>query len=175
MEDDLPVPLVNDATNNLQSILFLMLTCTSTISKSTTLMDGMHTTPTIQTTSREPFPNGKESCTAEGMTLKSLLMRLWRFRCLNPFSQGKWNNSRDPNASCYMANWGLTFFPTFGLLLWKSGYDQSEPDLNFTWLATIPTLVLELSIVRFTLVVLLSRMIFNEKTDMLPYTPVEFN
>ena len=85
---DEAVPLVTHVNNILHSI-FPMLKCTSTISKSTTLMDCMRTNLTFPTTLRGPFLNTREFCTARGMTMKNFLMKLCKRLYLNLFSQGE--------------------------------------------------------------------------------------
>ena len=130
----------------------------------------MRTNLIVPTTSREPSLNTTEFCTARGTTMKKLLMKLWKLLCLNLFSQGEWKCLADPMASCCMVNWGLTLSPLLNCYtqVWKLGYDLSEPDLISTRLATTPTLVFELLIVHFTLVVLLSRMIIT-KNEWTPF------
>ena len=90
---------------------FPMLTCTSTISKFTTLEDCMRTNLTFPTASREPSLNTSEFCTATGTTMKNFLMKLWKRLCRNLFSQGEGKCLADLMASCCMVNWGLTFSP----------------------------------------------------------------
>ena len=60
---------------------------------------------------------------------------------------------------------GFNFSPLLNccIQIWKLGYDWSEADLNFTRLVTTPTLVLDLLIARFMLVVLLLMLIIRKK------------
>ena len=131
----------------------------------------MRTNLTFPTNSTDP--SRREFCTASGTTVKSFLMKLWKRLCLNFFSQREWKCLADVIASCCMVNWGRTFSPLLVcyIQLWKLGDDLSEPDLFSIWLATTPTLVFELLIVHFTLVVLLSRMIitWNDWTCLLTF------
>ena len=70
-----PVPLVTYVNNILHSI-FSMLKCTSTISKSTTLMDCIGANLTVPTTSIEPSFITRAFCTARGNTTKNYLMKI---------------------------------------------------------------------------------------------------
>ena len=90
----------------------------------------------------------------------------WKFAsaffCIFSYKENK-KNSVDPMASCCMINWVLTRSPFVNSFtqIWKIGYDYSESNLVFIRVATTPTLILELLIVNFTLIVLLSRMIIT--------------
>ena len=91
-------------------------------------------------------------------------MILWRLPCLDNFSHGEWKCLVDPKVSCCMVNWELIFslFLNCNIQTWQLGNDQSEAHPNFQWLATTPTLVLEVLTLRYASVVLLSRMITTE-------------
>ena len=100
-------------------------------------------------------------CIATGTTMMIFLTKLWNRHCLKPFSQGEWKCLADRMVSCCM----VTFSPLLNCFIqtWKRSSDWWEPDLVFEWLVTTPTLVLELLIVHFTLVILRSRMIITRK------------
>ena len=83
-----PVPVVTHVTN-ICTHFFPMVKCTSAINKFTTPMDCMRTSLTFPTTSREPFLNTSEICTARATTMKNFWMKLWERFCLNLFSQGE--------------------------------------------------------------------------------------
>ena len=85
MEEDHSVPLVTHV-NKLCIQFFLLLRCKSTISKPTTLMDCMRTSLTLPKTSSEPVLSTRKFCTAKGMTIKYLLMKLWNLPSPKRFS-----------------------------------------------------------------------------------------
>ena len=68
---------------------FPKLTCNTTTSISTNLLDCMRTSLTFPKTSWEPFLNTREFCTARCITMKTFLMKLWKLFCLNVFSEGE--------------------------------------------------------------------------------------
>ena len=88
VEEDAPIPLVTHV-NNISFQFFPVLKCTSTISKFTTLMDCMLTSPIFPTTSREPFLDTREFCIVRGTIMRDFWMKLWKRLCINLFSQGE--------------------------------------------------------------------------------------
>ena len=122
VEEETPVPLVTYVNNNLHSI-FSNVEVYINNNKFTTPIDCMLTNLKFSTTSREPFLNTKEFCTAKGTILKNFLMKLWKRLCLNLFSQGEWKCLAHLMASCCMVNWGLTFSPMLNcyIQIWKLG------------------------------------------------------
>ena len=116
------------------------------------------------TTSKEPSLNTTGFCTARSITTKIFLTNLWNRLCLNFFSRGERKCLADPMASWFMVNWGLIFSSILKCCIQtqKLGYDWQEPELNFTWIATTPTLVLQSLIAYSTLVVLLSSLFITK-------------
>ena len=113
-----------------------------------------------------PSVNTSEFRTAKGMIIKIFLMNLWKWWNLYLFTRRmKMLSGRD--GFLLYGKLGVAFFSTSELLYSnmkiRLGPIRSEPDLIFTWLVTITTVVLELLLVRFTHVVLLSRMIITRK------------
>ena len=110
--------------------------------------------------------------------LKTFLIRLWKHFCLNLFLPVEWNCLIDPLALCCMVNRMLTSFPPLICYIqkWKLGYFWSEPDLIFTCFLTTPTLVIDFLFIRFTLVVLLSKLFITRNEyigfHMLPWITV---
>ena len=89
-----------------------------------------------------------------------------------PFFTSRMKMLSRPDGFMLYGKLGVDFFSTSELLYPNTKVRLRlifRPDLISTWLATTPTLVLELLIVHFTLVVLLSRMIItrNEWTCLL--------
>ena len=130
----------------------------------------MPTNLTFPKTSREPFLNKGEFCTARVTNMKHFQMKLWKRLCLQlSFTMRlKMLSRQDPLASCCMVAWGVDFFPTSELLYPNMKIRLQVIRVRPTFQPT-PTLIMVLLIVHFTLVVLLSRMIItgNERTCLL--------
>ena len=84
-----PVPIVTHVNNCFCSQFFLMLKCTSTISKYTTLKDCICTSLTFPTFSRKSSVNTGDFRIARGTTMKNILMKVWKRLCPNHFSRGE--------------------------------------------------------------------------------------
>ena len=119
--------------------------CTSTINKFMIQVACMRTSLTLPTTSRGLSSNTTFFCTVKGTNLKNFSMKFWKRFCLNLFSQRAWKCLVDSKTSCFQVNLDLIISPLLHCYIqrWKLGYDKSELDLTFTWLATTQTLVLE--------------------------------
>ena len=156
---------------------FPMLKCTSTVSKSTTLMDCIRTNLTFSTTSRGAPCKTREFCTARGTTMKNFLMKLWKHLCLNLFSRGERKCLADPVASCCMVYWGVDFFSPFELLFpkMKKKLRLIRARHNFYIVGNNPDFSLGIVDRSFyTRRIALKDDYHKNRLDMLAYNPVEY-
>ena len=127
----------------------------------------MYTNFTFLTTSGEPTLKTRDCCTVNGMTIKYFPMILWRHTCLIRFHKENENTLYARWLQVVSSCLVVDFFPHLNcyILLWNLGCEYSELDLFFTGLATKPTSVLQLLMIRLTIVVLLSIMITKRKNE----------
>ena len=117
-----------------------------------------HRGPIFSTTSRKKPLNRKEFCIAKQKIMKNVLIISWTHAFLNPSTKNMKLCISSNGFIFYFILLG-DFFSTSELLYLNM---KLRPQLirarhTYTWLVTTPTFVLELLIVLFTLVVLLSK------------------
>ena len=122
----------------------------------------------FQTTSSWPSLNKRNNIMRGVWLWRVLRQKLRSAFCPNFLSQEELKCLIPLTASRSLVNWELIFcaLPNCYIQMWFFGYNKSEADLIFTWLATTPTVNLGFLIAHFPLVVLFSRMIikWNEWT-----------
>ena len=116
----------------------------------------------VSTISREPFLNTREFCTVTGPTMISL-MKLWKRLCLQLSFTRRMQMLTRPDDLMLHGKCGVDFFSTSELQyrIRKFRLRVIRTRHNFILSTKTQLLVLELLIVHFTLVVVLSGMIIT--------------
>ena len=138
----------------------------------------MRTNLKFPTSSREPFLNTREFCTARGTTMKNLLMKIWKRNCLNLFFTRKIKMLSRLDGFMLYGKMGVDFFSTSELLYPKMKIRlrliRARP--NFYMISGNPNVslgIVDCSI--YTLRIALKDDYHKKRMDMFAYTPVEFN
>ena len=134
-------------------------------------MDCLRTNITFPTTSREPFPNTREFCTARGTTVKNFRMKLWKRLCLNVFFTTRMKMLSRLDGFMLYGNLRVDFFSTSEFLYpnMKIRLRLIRARPNFLMISDNPNVSLGTVDCSLYTAVLLSRMIItgNEGTCLL--------
>ena len=155
-----PVSLVT-LVNNIFFSIFLRSMYTSSISKSTPLLDCMRTSLTFPTIADHFYLSMNEFCTAGDRTIQNVSMRLWTLLS-ETFFTIRMNRLSRPEGFLLYDKFVIDYFCT-SEWLHHNQLRLTRTRANFYACNNFSDLVLELLIARLTLVVLLSTIIIRGK------------